>query len=191
MKVRVTIEGTTPLLLKSDFAAIPGNPIKEAKDRVAAKRKKSTEDHQELLYLDFLSGFYPGDDIVFPTWNVARSIGDAASMARLKSASERALTALSESVPIIYDGPQDREGLWAAEFKDTRMVKNAGPSAGRVPRCRPRFNEWSIVSEFSLDTRALELPDLQHHASVAGELYGIGDGRRLGFGRYKATVEDL
>lgn len=192
MKIRIVFQGTSPLLLHSDIAAVPGHPIKEAKDRITAKRKKSTEDEQELLYLDFLSCFYPGDAIVIPVWNMIRSIGNAAAAAKQKSASERALSAISQFTPLQYDGPKDREGLWAAgTFRDIRMVKNAGPSSGRVARCRPRFDEWSAEAELLLDTRALELHDLQYHASTAGELYGLCDARRLGFGRYNATVEEL
>lgn len=192
MKIQIRITGTSPLLLHSDAAAVPGHPINEAKSRLSAKRKKSTEDQQELLYLDFLGAFYPGEGIVFPTWNIARSIGDAAAAAKQKSASERALTATTQQIAIIYDGPTTREEMWAAgTFADIRMVKNSGAGSGRVPRCRPIFNDWAMEATFLLDTRALELHDLQHHATVAGELYGVGDGRRLGFGRYNATVTEL
>lgn len=189
MEIRIRAEGTTPLMSRSDEAAVPGHPVKEAIDRLTSKRKKRTDaEEEELFYLEWLAGFHLDDNKrpSMPTWNIVRSLSDAAARVRQRPEVERSLVPVLGLVPIEHGGPDTLDELWQAGFWDRRMIRNSG--GGRVPRCRPKFLTWAVTADFDLDLSGLNLVDVVEYADVAGRLYGLGDGRRLGFGRYRPEV---
>ena len=47
---------------------------------------------------------------------------------------------------------------------------------------------WSVIVTVELETLELKIEDLAKIAERAGRFYGLGDARKLGFGRFDAKV---
>ena len=63
MKVRLSIEGTAPLLMHNIRLADPLNPIAKAMKAISSKRKKTDDDLAQLARLEFEGGLYVLPDL--------------------------------------------------------------------------------------------------------------------------------
>jgi hypothetical protein len=191
MKVRIALEGVTPLLQHNEQLADPLNDYVRKIKLVTDKRSKMTEDdHLLKSRLEWEGGlyFHGSTGPYVPTLNVIRCFIAAGTVRRLgtKVAQAVAITELEASLQ--YSGPRDVEGMWAARMYDRRMV---GVNNSRVQRTRPMFQNWALSTEVHLFTDILSLDDFKWVVDMAGRAVGLGDGRRIGMGRFNSEVVDL
>ncbi len=189
--IEVSLTGTSPLLFHSDQHQRSTSPLKRDLDLLTSKvEKKRTEvERNRIEVLEFLMAFH-GDAVetgrvVYPSWNIVRSIADPAGLERKKASVLRGLV-VDDNNPL---SPLD--GLFNDKFVDMRMVCLGGRNSGRVPRVRPKFDPWQITAQFVHDEQQIDLDDLQYFANIAGRVYGTGDGRAIGMGRYTAQITRL
>jgi hypothetical protein len=90
-------------------------------------------------------------------------------------------------VPLIYNGPETIADLWASPVHLHRAAVKVG--TGRVIRTRPQFPTWGLLMEFELLTDVMDTEAFTEIADLAGRAEGLGDGRRIGYGRFSATVK--
>lgn len=188
--VRFTITGTAPLLMHNERLA---NPFDEMTKNIAAitgKRTKTEEDKLEIARLEWQGGLY-WDELLgpyIPGANVKRCFMNAATQGKLGKAFRGGLIPLDAEIPLVYPGPRDIEGLWAAgTFLDARSTRIGGK---KVWRARPRFNEWGIVTTMFVNTLLVNLDALRLYTAQAGVTEGLGDYRPT-FGRFLCDVEEL
>jgi hypothetical protein len=188
MKVTIRLAGQTPLLVHNARLANPTDPIARAMKAISSKRTKTDSDFETLARLEFDGGLYYHPDLgpYLPGANIAKSIAEGGVVTKRGKAVERSLLVTDFEVPILYAGPRDPDGLWNDGYFDVASVK-VGTS--RVMRTRPAFRQWAFEAQAELATDVLNLDALRDVAKDAGRLVGIGDGRRLGFGRYEAEIE--
>jgi hypothetical protein len=93
---------------------------------------------------------------------------------------------MSEVVPLQHDGPKTIAALAA---KRIPLADHGQDRTQSYRRTRPIFRRWSAVADFELDETELSLDDLIRIAERAGRLNGIGDARKLGYGRFAAVVK--
>jgi len=187
MEINVTLAGTTQLLMHNEQLADPTNPIVREIKTITDKRKKTDEDLLRKLRLDFEGGLYwsPTAGPFLPTYNVKRAFVEGARLSKLGKAVERAFAPLEAEAALVYDGPRDIEGMWAAGFRDVRSVKIG---MQRVTRCRPSFPAgWRVSFRADLATDLLNLDEFGRCAATAGLLTGIGD-YRARYGRFTVEV---
>lgn len=205
--IEVSLTGTSPLLFHSDQHQRSTSPLKRDLDLLTSKvEKKRTEvERNRIEVLEFLMAFH-GDAVetgrvVYPSWNIVRSIADPAGLERKKASVLRGLVVVDQFVPVIVAGEElvcddnnhlsPLDGLFNDKFVDMRMVCLGGRNSGRVPRVRPKFDPWQITAQFVHDEQQIDLDDLQYFANIAGRVYGTGDGRAIGMGRYTAQITRL
>lgn len=190
MKVRITLEGTAPLLLHNVRLANPLDPIAKAMKEITSKRKKTDDDYERLARLEFEGGLYHLADIgpYLPGANIEKAIHRAAVITRNGTQVTRGLWVLENENPLIYDGPRDIEGLWQAGFWWTTAVKPSGTTT--VMRTRPRFRDWLVETTAEVDPGQLNLEVLRQILNDGGTMVGLCDYRPR-YGRYVATVEEL
>ncbi len=190
----ITLTGSTPLLMHNSRLADPDDPHTRAIAKVNAKRNNKTdEDNREVSRLQFAGGMYYDHQIgpYLPGPNLIRALRNAGNLVQKNRGGkqiERGFILLAERTPLDYDGPRDIDELWGdgtTPFVDRRMVKI--PQGGRVPTTRPIFSRWSATFEFDLDANEIDKDDFASYAEKAGRVEGVGDGRRIGYGRF--TVE--
>ena len=194
MKVRLTLKGVTPLLQHNERLSDPLDPHTQALAKVTGKRKKTIEDHEEISRLEFLGGIYWSETsgpYVPGRW-VRKCMAEAGTIDRKGTAIERGLQVLTFEAPILYQGPRSVAELWGKQEQyATRLSVGLGVGAAkkRTQRTRPSFMPWAIEAEVLIDPTIIDFEQVAHTAEVAGRLIGLGDGRRIGYGRFEALTE--
>lgn len=197
MKVRITLTGTSALLMHNAQMSDPLNVFAKELKVYSSKKKKTEEDHEIMSRIEFRGGLYIDAHVgpYIPGVNIHRTLVEGARLNKLGKDVERGLLITTDVCPLIYHGPRDWEGLWAdGSFVDRRSVKN---QSSRVMRTRPVFREWKVEAEAEVDPGVIKsLDSLQQIADQAGSMAGLGDYRPSSphggpFGRYTAVVEGL
>jgi hypothetical protein len=192
VKVRLTGQGTRPLLMHNVRLASPLNPYAKQLKALNAKRVKTDEDRLEIARVEWEGGLYWMDGIgpYIPGPNLLASLIGGARLLKAGKKVERGVTVDGIEFPLIYRGPRDIDALWGggeSEYVDVRTVK---VQTSKVDRCRPIFREWAFEAELLLDPKVIEPEEFRAVADNAGQFEGLGDYRRM-FGRFNATVEAL
>ncbi len=197
-KIKFHIVGTAPLLMHRGTLVNPLHPLTKQMKEITSKRKKTEEDHLEIIPLELRSGMYHDDKIgpYIPALAVESMLRDAARRNKEGKIYERAVMVDGgysskmdgEACKLIYAGPRDIETLISdPNFIDCR---NVGISGKRILRSRPRFNSWEI--EFSV----LYAPEMLNADSVinsvrhAGDYIGLLDYRPK-FGRFSVKSFEM
>lgn len=192
MKLRLTLTGTTPLLMHNVQLASPLNPYSKRLKALNSKRNKTDEDRLEVARVEFEGSLYFDQELgpYLPGQNVFKSLIEGARLTKSGKKIERGLVLLDVMSPLAYKGPRDVNSLWSdgeSEFVDIRPVT---VQRQKVDRCRPIFRHWSTEAEVMIDPKILEFDELVEVSSSAGRMIGVGD-YRLVYGRYSAQVERI
>jgi hypothetical protein len=190
MQVQTRLIGTSALLMHNPQLADPDHEITKAIKKISAKRSKTDDDRHAMERLEHAGGLYvdSGGPYV-PVYWLARCFEEAAKVRKLGAAVLRALVYDQLQFPLIYEGPRDPDGLYALprfQHRATIVV-----SRRRIVRMRPQFPEWELVATWELLTDVLNYDDFAEIVELSGRMQGIGDGRKLGYGRFVAKVESL
>lgn len=190
MKVRLSIEGTAPLLMHNIRLADPLNPIVKAMKAISSKRKKTDDDLAQLARLEFEGGLYVLPDLgpYLPGANVEKCLIEGGRITKQGKQVERGLLVTDNEVPLLYQGPRTVDDLWSDENFRSSMAVKVGQS--RVMRMRPVFRSWAVDVDAEVDPGMLALDVLESIVEDAGAKVGLGDYRPR-YGRFTATVTPL
>jgi hypothetical protein len=190
MKVRIGIQGTSPLLMHNVRLANPLDPIAKAIKVISGKRRKTEDDFEQLARLEFEGGLYLSPTVgpYVPGVNIEKSIVQGARITKQGRQVERGLFVTDDEPPLLYSGPRTVDELWADEnFRSTLACK---VGTAMIMRTRPVFRSWAVEAEAQVDPGLLDIANLQAVIDDAGSMVGIGDYRPR-YGRFTATVEVL
>ena len=184
----LSLVGTSPLLMNSGEFDRDGD-LYRAYFMLGQKKRKSLDDEARLRELEWQLRIYLDDELgpYIPGKNVKEMLRSAATKWRRGEDIKRSLIVVPFRIPLQYDGPRDQVGLWEGGFRYTAMVANAGFNAGRVARCRPMFNNWSIETELAFDPEDIDADFLRLVVERA-QKYGLGD-YRPEFGAFTAALD--
>lgn len=193
-RATLILEGTSPLLHNSSEYDRAGETYRAFR-LLGAKKSKSLDDEARLGELEWTLGLYLDEELgpYVPGKNVKELLRESATKWRKGEDIKRSLAVVEYRLPLLYDGPRDQAGLWAAGYEYTTLVANAGAGSGRVPRCRPKFENWSLVVDLAYDPEDLDF----HFLGVVVERsqkFGLGDYRPAkggDFGTFTATLEHV
>lgn len=190
MQVRLTIIGTTSLLMHNAQLSDPLATITKQLKKVSGKRIKTEADHEEMARIEFEGGLYFDEETgpYIPGANIHACLLKAARMTRQGPAVERGVVVVSEVHPLAYNGSRTVEGLW----KDKNFVSrlSVGVTTSRVMRTRPKFPQWALEADLIVDDGQLDLDQITSIAEKAGQMIGLGDYRPR-FGRFDVEVTQL
>jgi hypothetical protein len=187
MDVRLTLTGTAPLLVHNVRLADPLDEVAKEMKLISSKRKKTEDDYVALARLEFSGGLYLDSELgpYVPGANVEKSLVEGARITKQGKQVERGVFVSDNVVPILYAGPRDQKGLLAdANFRHVASVR---VGQNRVMRTRPRFAQWTLEANATVDPSLIEPDALEAIANDAGQMVGLGDYRPR-FGRYTADV---
>jgi len=188
MKVMVQLTGKTALVQHNVRLADKLDEYTKQIAEITGKRKKTEADEADIGKLEWFGGLYhdPEIGIYVPAWNVVRCFERAATITRLGTALIRAFAVSTDKLPLKYDGPAKPEKLW--ELQEYRWRTTVGVQRAKVTRVRPIFRRWSLELEAELLEDVLDPDDLRRIIDLAGRSEGLGDARKLGYGRFTAEV---
>jgi hypothetical protein len=186
------MKGTRNLLMNNVQKASSLNAISQQMSILNKKRIKTDEDRAALARLDWEGGLYHDEALgpYIPVENLFTCLIEGGRLTKAGKKIERGVN-INESLgfALVYHGPRDVETLWErrAEYADCRPVV---VGRAKVDRWRPRFREWAIEAELTLDGTVIEIDEFSRIAETAGGMIGIGDYRRF-YGRFEPLVEEL
>ena len=129
MRLDLTLEATTTLLMHNVQLGDPDNEYTRSIAKLNALKSKITDEQRaERDYLKWRGGLYYDDEVgpFLPGANLFRSIQQAASLTSNGKDIERGLNVLTDVAPLQYPGPRDIPGMWnngTGRFVDRRMAK--------------------------------------------------------------------
>lgn len=188
MRIVLQLDGITGLVMHNDRLADPDDQIVRAIKEITSKRTKTDADHAEVARLEWFGGLYHDAEagIYLPTWNVVRCLEEAGKITKKGRSVIRAVAVASDKTPVLYDGPREPAKLWdRPEFRFRKMV---GVGGKRIARMRPIFRRWAVALEAELLTDVMNIGDFEQIAEQAGRSEGLGDARKLGYGRFTVRV---
>ena len=189
-KMSFKIEGVAPLMMHNGRLADGDDPYVRAMKVITSNRKKTDADLEELARLGFLGGLYlnKSDQVIIPGFVFEACLIGRGGAARKERMGKEAAAALwvTKDFLLIYDGPQDPDGLWKdKKFVDQSMVS---VQSSKVKRTRPFFQEWAAEIELEFNNNLIDEEQVRRWVEVAGEQVGLCDWRpRLG--RFKVIWE--
>lgn len=173
--ITLRLRGVQPLLFnRMDIEAY------DAESEPASKRKpRSRPEYESMVWRD------DDGNLAIPVRNVIGSIVHAGKYYKTPIGSNgSAMNTLREAlVPVSELAPFDTSEWDAIDF---RHAKFADTKRSPKPTYRPRLETgWLLTASVSVVTPELYGPaKLLEIISRAGAVMGIGDGRKIGFGRY-------
>lgn len=189
MRVALQVEGMTGLVMHNVRLADKQDEYAKAIAEINAKTRKTDSDYAEIMRLEWFGGLYhdPEIGVYLPTWNVIRCLERGGTIIKKGSAVIRSLAVMSDKVPIKYDGPRDLTALY--DRPEFRWRTTVGVQRNKVTRMRPIFRKWSLNFEAELMEDVLNPSDFDRLAELAGQAEGLGDARKLGYGRFMVEVK--
>jgi len=184
MEVKWT--GIRPLVMHNGLMADPTNPlVRRIKEITSKGTKKLTDsDYEERDRLEWEAGLYwdENDGLIVPSDNIERCIQLGAQKSRIGKDVQAAVFCAVPHVALKYDGPKDKEKLYA----DPRFTLRKGVAVqkNRIIRIRPMVpTGWSIQFAIEFDESIVNPKSLVKAMQDAGALIGLGDWRPK-FGRF-------
>lgn len=209
--VRVVLTGKSPLVMHHPRTADPEDEHSMAIAEIVSKGKQMTPEDRRLkedlqwrasLYTEMVKA--DGDDVprerlIVPMIWLTRALEAGGktlgSGTNSKGAAVfRSVTPTESSMLLEYDGPQDIAGLAADPRYRWRTLVNPNPTGSKpvkLPSARAIFPAWQVVTTLSVVTyMGLSWSDFEKAFRAAGNL-GLGDARKLGYGRFRVKITKL
>ena len=178
--INFTLDSTRPLLMHNAQGVNPMHPLSKEKRAINAKKtKKTDEDRDRLIQIDWELGLYydtekkcpiiPNDCVEAMIRNAFRTIKKGKDVVSSISVSP-------VNIPLKYEGPKDIEALRKKidVFGDVRNVKIQNST---IIGSRPRFNKWSIDIMVEFDDEVFNRDDIIRFMEFAGQKIGLCDYR--------------
>ncbi len=189
MRIHIKMTGKTPLMMHNERLADPDDPItKQIKEFTDKGKNKTEKDNQHVALLEWRGGLYldAKDEVCIPSANLIRCFYNAATPTKNGKNIELALSPAELSVPLQIGGDRHVDKLIRKpEYFNQRMVK---VGRGRIKRTRPIFPTWALDADFELVDDTMDFATVVSIVELSGVGVGLGDARRIGYGRFHATV---
>lgn len=189
MQIRLSLVGTSPLLMHNPKMVDPDYDIQRQIKAITGKRKKTDDDLKKIEELEWFGGLFLNDagQIVQPTSKVRKCLINTGRIFKLGKQLERAVTFFDLEIPLQYEGPTTLAELFADKRYHSRL--SVGVGGKRVMRVRPQFMPWSLsLRGIFIEDAGMNLEDLERIVDLAGQVEGIGDNRVNGFGHFEGKV---
>jgi len=187
--IRLVLTGTTPLMCHNPNLSDPDHPITRQIKAITSKTNKTEDDRRAIDKLEWYGGLYTAPDVdgpAMPTPNILSCLIAGATKFRKGTAVSDALSFRVLHVPIGYDGPRAIDELWAGESCRIRMPVVV--QRQRTWRMRPGFMPWSVAADAFLAEDELDFEEFVRIVQRAGLSKGLGEGRKIGFGRFEGKA---
>lgn len=194
-RVVVTLMGTSPILFNPSTPQLVRNLIA---GHNPGKDTRPVEEQAESKLLKNDQGFYfvPRDWVFACIREAGRDVGYKTARDKITSNTKGtklpALLHLEHDHYVIHDGQGSPVTDWATDCRkgnNTNAGKGAGVAVGIV---RARFDlPWAIDIEATIRTDRIDLNRIVELMTIAGNDYGLGDGRpgkgKLGYGMFEVA----
>lgn len=188
--LKVTWKGISPLIMHNCQCVNPLHPITKEMKKYTSKKKKTEEELSILSDLEWEAGAYwkDGLGLYIPAENVEATIRNGAKVNRKGTDIEKFVNVTDLYIPFIYGENLSKEELIQdLRYRDCRImcVKQQ-----RIPRTRPRFDQWNITFNLMYNEEKIDLDVIVNAMEYAGSYVGLCDSRPK-YGKFVAIIEEL
>jgi hypothetical protein len=193
-QITLHLTGQAPLLMHRPVLVNALDERTKEIKKYTGKRKKTQEDIEVIMRLEWEAGLYhdPAIGPYLPGVNVETCLRDSGKITKLGTAVTRGVIVPDDKLPLLYDGPRGNgngvQELWDANYKDYRVVGN---QQNAVMRCRPCFKPnsaaWRLEVPLMVEPSIIDPDEVIGIARRAGLMIGLGDYRPR-FGRFTVEV---
>jgi len=175
----------------------PIDPIaRQIKEITDKKDQMTDEDRRRKDQLAYLAGLYLTDGrLVIPWALVRRALATGAFYiggTSLSGKVDKGVSCLMIEAPLQYDGPEPGKLFEDDRFCLRKMVnKNPTGKKAMVATIRPQFPEWTAAFTVSIFNDVVGFSDFTRAIQATGKTVGIGNARKLGYGRFSVQVTKL
>jgi len=176
--LEIFIEGVTPLILNNARRASPLDKYNKLIKQITSKRKKTDDDYEEILKLQWEASLYWDDKLgVHMPWeNMYSMLLKAAKKHKLGT--KMAAFDFSKNFigfPIDFPNSKNLEKLRADP--ENKLVKLVNVQRSKTLTCRSIFKEWSMSFNFDVNVSLIDLNDVKTIIATAAEEVGMGEWR--------------
>lgn len=173
-KCYVEIEGDTPLLIHNGRTVNPLDEYAKKLKVLTSKRKKTDEDLEKILDLQWHASLYWNDKIglYMPVENILACLHKAAKKHKMGNNVSGFVFGEKLGFQIIVPGHDSIQAL--AANPDYRFVKAVTIQRAKTMSCRACFPEWSLKFNFELDPSILTEDDATMILNTMSSRIGLG-----------------
>jgi hypothetical protein len=176
----------------------PEDPIAQQIKAITDKKTDMTsEDRRRKDWLAYNASLYIRDGgIVLPWRCINRALRTGGYYIGGASASGKADAGVACGVleiPLDYSGTQDPAKLHEDEKFRFRTMVNKNPTGKKamVPSVRPIFPSWGLTFELTVFNEIISWDVFTRVFQAAGTAAGLGNARKLGYGRFTTEIEKM
>ena len=197
-QAKVTLTGTTGLVLDNIDTADPDNKTHQEIQKIIDKDEMTEQDRQRKdgsPTMGALRGRRAPRGAALalrqegaPLRRV-RGRGSTTLSGKMDKGVEAAVTEFLVTGPGANGArqPYDARKLYDQEQYRLRNMLRKGK--GMVPAVRPLLPEWVLVAEMSVFNEVISWDKFVRSVEITGQSVGIGNARKLGYGRFSAVVQ--
>jgi len=202
IRAKLELTGRPPgLVLNNGELADDTNPIAiqiaELVDAGRGRKKLTDEQRERKDLLNWRGSLYLNADgqLYLPANNLFKAIVTGAREYTLgtKIEDRGAVTLEQAELPIDHDGPDDLDKLWADPRYRFRTLVNPNPSSKNkslLPVMRPVFPVWRSEASVLVIPEMINWDSFCKVAEAAGNV-GVGNARKIGYGRFDVQITKL
>lgn len=174
LKCYLEIVGETPLIIHNGRTASPLDEYSKKMKLITSKRKKTDEDIEKLLDLQWHASLYWNDKIglYMPVENLMACLHKACKKHKLGNNVSGFIFAEKLGFPILVEGHDNLEKL--ESIKEYRFTKAVTIQRSKTLSCRPMFHEWAINFDFYIDETILSEDDVSMILNTMSSRVGLG-----------------
>lgn len=195
-QARITMTGTTGLVLDNIESMDPDGEIAREIKKITDKDEMTAEDRERKDRLAYRGALYlnPDKRLVLPYRCLKRALRSGAYLigsTTLSGKMDKGIETTALEFPLDYTGPADVDKLYEDERFRLRLMVNKNPSGKKamVPYVRPVLPEWSMTCTLMVFNEIIGWDKFVQSVEATGTLIGVGNARKIGYGRFSATVE--
>jgi hypothetical protein len=190
--------GTTGLVLDNIESMDPDGDIAREIKKITDKDEMTDEDRARKDRLAYRGSLYLGDadHLVLPYRCVKRALRSGAYLigsTALSGKMDKGIETSALEFPLDYEGPQDALKLYEDKRFRLRLMVNKNPSGKKamVPSVRPLLPEWALTCTLTVFNEVIGWDKFVQSVKATGQMIGVGNARKIGYGRFAADVERL
>lgn len=178
--IKVTLVGTTPLIMHNSRLADPLDEYAKRLSVIAKKKSKTDADHEHLARIEWEGGLYTNKDgcPIVPGFCIKASLVNAAKLTKKGKDFKAGIASVTDGVL------EERDIRQAFDDKNYIYRVSVVVMGRRCIRTRPIFNNWKVTVTIMFDELILKESEVRDALVAAGNRVGLLE-RRPEFGSFE------
>ena len=174
LKCYVEVEGETPLIIHNGRTSNPLDDYAKKMKVLTSKRKKTDEDYEKLMDIQWHASLYWNDQIglYMPVENIQAALHKDCKKHKMGNHVSGFVFGEKLGFPILVDGHDDLKKL--ESIKEYRFVKAVTIQRAKTLSCRAKFDKWALNFNFEVDQSILTSDDVSMILNTMSNRIGLG-----------------